>query len=143
MAVCSAVHDMINIGRLLSECFSQDSPRKRMSREQVNYYVKGLILFENYKTSLCNSQSTNWEAAASWAVLLSHVTSCHGIVRSHAIVPLAMGISCTEISAYENHFSEHIQLVLIHSGKAATVQHAICVFKKNVSNEVYFLCTSI
>lgn len=45
-AVCPVVHEMINIGMLLSECFSQDSPYTRMSSEQVSYYVKGLVLFK-------------------------------------------------------------------------------------------------
>lgn len=34
-AVCSVVHEMINTGKLLSECFSQHSPYTRMSSEQV------------------------------------------------------------------------------------------------------------
>lgn len=37
-AVCSVVHEMINIGRFLSECFSQDSPYTRMSSEQCVWY---------------------------------------------------------------------------------------------------------
>lgn len=45
-AVCSVVHEMINIGRLSSECFSQDSPHTRVSSEQVWNYVKGLVFFK-------------------------------------------------------------------------------------------------
>lgn len=91
----------------------------------------GLILrkmfgaLQNHKTSLRNSQSTEWEAAAT--VLCHFLTSnviSYGIWCSHRIAPLAMGIRYTEINAYENYFAEHA-ICLGSLGEAAIVQHAV------------------
>lgn len=67
-AVCSVAHDMINIGRLLSECFSQDSSHRRVSSEQVWYHVKGSVRFKTTRLRFAILK-----ALANWTVLLSHL----------------------------------------------------------------------
>lgn len=60
-SACSRVRDTTDTGRLLSQDFSQNSPRTRMSK--VGDFVKRFGVFEknktkHYKASVCNSQST-------------------------------------------------------------------------------------
>lgn len=98
---------MINIGRLLSECFPPDCPRECRRREQVGCYIKGLKLFflflKGHKTFALEFSKRQVgvknkkikkaaaAAAAGWDVslfLALHVIH-PGIWCSHAIAPQA------------------------------------------------------
>lgn len=99
----------------------------RVSREQVRYYVKGLVLFKTTRLRFAILKApTGKQQQTGLCRFLTLRVIRYGVWRSHAIGATGNGYYSirTEISAYENHFAQHIQLV----------------FSKNVSNEAHFLC---
>lgn len=120
-AVCSVAHDMINIRRLFNRVLFQDSPHQRMSRTQVWYHVKALVL---WKTTILS-----WEA--NWAALPSQLAR-------HSSWHLVLKCNCATGYGYYRHRNDCLWKPLCRTettclgsfGDAVIVQHAFCIFQK-------------